>query len=95
MDRPYEELGMVHAETWTTTLFYLIPFTSSLDSAQSKLREQANSLGADAIINIEAHVDNRTLGGWLGMISGRGAGIPFILGSSDYHVSGMAIKYEK
>ncbi|OGL40330.1 MAG: hypothetical protein A3C43_00100 [Candidatus Schekmanbacteria bacterium RIFCSPHIGHO2_02_FULL_38_11] len=94
VERPYEEIGVVHVETWTTTLFWLIPFISSLDKAYTKLHDDAGNMGADAIINVEAHVDNRTLGGYMGFISGRGPGIPFILGSTDYHVSGMAIKFK-
>ena len=83
IDRPYEALGMVHAEAWTAAYLYHYSIYPSLDleDAQDYLLEEARSKGADAVVNAEVYVETHMFG--------------FVIGYIEYHMSGMAIRYKK
>ncbi len=82
-DLKYEKVGVIHAEAWTPGLIYLIPFSpsTSLDSAQNALIDEARRRGANAVIGVRCHVETHMPYLWLA-------------GWFEYHLSGVAVKIE-
>ncbi len=79
-DRPYQNLGKVHAESWGIGFVYSAFLAGSPQQAKAAAEREARKRGADAIINpacyAETHMPLLMLIGW-----------------KEYHFSGDAIKY--
>ena len=82
-DLNYEKVGVIHAEAWTPGFIYILPLSpsTSLDSAQEALINEARSRGANAIIGVRCHVETHMPYLWLA-------------GWFEYHLSGVAVKIE-
>ncbi len=81
--RPFEELGLVHAEVWGPSLYWTYT-TAELQRAVSvALVREANRHGADAVVDIEVRVESH----YSGILS------IFIFGWEECHATGTAIKY--
>jgi hypothetical protein len=74
-------VGLIHVETWTPTLFCMNLGSASLSASQAEVVRQAEMLGADAVVYPRSHVEVRMP-----------FPLPFIVGWSEYHVWGMAVK---
>ena len=82
-DLNYERIGVVHAESWTPGFFYYISLSpsTSLESAQNALVDEARKRGANALIGLRCHVETH---------------MPylFVAGWFEYHLSGVAVRIE-
>ena len=83
--RPYEELGLVHAETWGPTLYWRASAADLRDTVNKALVAEAQKQGADAIVDVEVRVENHY----------SFFAILFILGWEECHATGTAIKFTK
>jgi uncharacterized protein YbjQ (UPF0145 family) len=83
VERPFEELGLVHAEVWGAT-FYWTQSSADLQKAVGvALMAEASRHGADAVVDIDVRVENH----YSGVIS------LFIFGWEECHATGTAIRY--
>jgi uncharacterized protein YbjQ (UPF0145 family) len=83
IERPYKELGLVHAEVWGPTLYWRTSAADLSRAVNKALVKEAKKHGADAIVDIEVRVENHY------------SGIIFILifGWEECHATGTAIKF--
>jgi uncharacterized protein YbjQ (UPF0145 family) len=81
--RPFEELGLVHAEVWGATLYWS-ESTADMQSAVSiALMREARKHGADAVVDIDVRVENH----YSLLLS------VFIVGWEECHATATAIRY--
>jgi uncharacterized protein YbjQ (UPF0145 family) len=85
VDRPFEELGLVHAETWGPTLYWRTSAADLRDTVNKALVAEAEKQGADAIVDVEVRVENH----YSFVLS------LFIFGWEECHATGTAIRYTK
>ena len=84
VDRPYEELGLVHAETWGPTVYWRYSAASLKRAVTKALVAEAKKRGADAVIDVDVRVENH----YCGILS------IVIFGWEECHATGTAIKYK-
>jgi len=85
VERPYEELGLVHAETWGPTVYWRYSATSLKRTVTKALTAEAKKRGADAVIDVDVRVENH----YSVILS------IVIFGWEECHATGTAIKYKK
>jgi uncharacterized protein YbjQ (UPF0145 family) len=83
VERPFEELGLVHAEVWGPSLYWTYTTAQLQSAAGVALRREAAKHGADAVVDIEVSVESH----YSGILS------VFIFGWEECHATGTAIKY--
>jgi uncharacterized protein YbjQ (UPF0145 family) len=88
LTRPYEEIGLVHAETWGGTIYWRLSAASLQKAAAEALIKEARKHGADAIVDIDVRVENH----YSGIIPI--ALLTFIYGWEECHATGTAIKFK-
>lgn len=81
--RPFEELGLVHAEVWGATLYWSQSSADLQKAAGSALMVEARKHGADAVVDIDVSVENH----YSLLLS------LFIVGWEECHATGTAIRY--
>jgi len=85
VDRPYEELGLVHAEHWGPTLWWRLSAADLRKAVTEALVEEAKRNGADAVVDVDVRVENHY-----------STGLPtlfLIFGYEECHATGTAIRF--
>jgi len=88
VDRPFEELGIVHAETWGPTIYWRTSAADLRDAVAVALVKEAKKHGADAIIDVDVRVENHY--SFLLPLP-----LPIIFGYEECHATGTAIRFTK
>lgn len=85
VERPYEELGLVHAEHWGMTLWWQSSSADLRKAVTEALVREAEKHDADAIVDVDVRVENHY-----------STGLPVLLlifGYEECHATGTAIKF--
>ncbi len=88
LERPYEELGLVHAETWGPTVYWRASAASLRKAVAQALVAEAKKHGADAVIDVDVRVENH----YSGVCP---VPVPFVFGWEECHATGTAIRFTK
>lgn len=82
-DKNLEVSGYVHSEAWTPAFLYVFPVLPDQNSQRARdlAVEAARSLGADAITNVELHVETHMPFFW-------------IAGWTEHHVTATAVNHK-
>ena len=83
IERPFEEVGLVHAEVWGPSLYWTYTTADLQRAAGVALKTEATRRGADAVVDIEVSVESH----YSGILS------ILIFGWEECHATGTAIKY--
>ncbi len=88
LDGPFEELGLVHAETWGPAIYWRYSTASLQKAVREALVAEARRQGADAVIDVDVRVENH----YSGIIP---VPVPFIFGWEECHATGTAIRFTR
>jgi hypothetical protein len=86
IDRPFEELGLVHAESWGMTIYWKISGASLQHAAAVALVAEATKRGADAVVDVETRVENH----YSLLLP---VPLPVMFGWEECHATGTAIRF--
>jgi uncharacterized protein YbjQ (UPF0145 family) len=86
IDRPFEELGLVHAESWGLTIYWKMSGASLQHAAGVALVAEATRRGADAVIDVETRVENH----YSLLLP---VPLPVMFGWEECHATGTAIRF--
>lgn len=84
--RPFEEIGLVHAEVWGPTIYWQVSSADLRKAVRVVLIKEAKKRGADAVIDVDVRIENH----YSLLIP---VPVPFIAGYEECHATGTAIRF--